>query len=90
MTEAQRLAYLLDHRLELDGEAIQAAAAELRRLEAECEALRTKAARYDSIQEKMRGAVPLVRVLKMYRGTYIHLTSLEQIDAAMGKEIGNG
>ena len=53
---------------------------------AECEALRLKAARYDWLQEKMRGAVPLVRVLKMHRGAYIHLTSLEQIDAALGKE----
>lgn len=35
MTEAQRLAYLLDHRMELDEETIQSAAAELRRLDEE-------------------------------------------------------
>ncbi len=67
----------------------QEAADAIEMLEAECEALRLKAARYEWLQEKMRGAVPLVRVLKMHRGTYIHLTSLEQLDAAMGKEQTN-
>lgn len=94
MTEAQKLAAEYRHTMPAEVLHLWApeATAELLRLEAECEALRAKAARYDWLREKMLGALPLVRVLKMTRGTYTQLSPSEldvQTDAAMGKEQSN-
>ena len=77
-----------------DRELLESAAAELRRLEAECEALRLKAARYDWLESQAdRCLIHPSKRIGAGRGgwrvpdiSHDGHTFGEAIDAAMGKE----
>lgn len=60
---------------------VRGAAAELRRLHVEVEALRADAARYRWAKARVVGAVPMVRVQLMLRGQYVLIE--RDLDAAI-------